>query len=170
MKILATAAAVALLATPTLAGDWTGAYVGGQVGWLDVEPDGFDSSDDTAYGLHAGYDYDFGNWVVGGELEYDWTDLAVAGGAANVDSVVRAKLKVGYDFGRTMAYAVAGAAEVDTTLGSETGGVYGIGLAVAVTDNLAISGELLRHDFSDIGGSGIGATADSYNLRASWRF
>ncbi|GGH17775.1 Opacity protein [Cribrihabitans marinus] len=162
-------APVAPAPAPNLGGDWTGAYIGGQIGQLDVEPEGAPDGDDVAYGVHGGYNYDFGRFVLGGEVDYDATDLDL-GGAASVDSVLRGKLKAGYDFGQVLAYVTGGAARADTSLGDETGEFYGLGVSYQVTDQWIVGAELLEHQFDDIGGSGIDADARSASVRASFRF
>ncbi|MEX0318253.1 MAG: outer membrane protein [Ruegeria sp.] len=154
---------------PYQGGDWTGAYLGGQIGQLDVDPSAGAGGDDVSYGLHAGYNYDFGRFVLGGEVDYDWTDIDL-GGAATVDSVLRGKVKAGYDFGRVLAYATGGVAQVDTSLGDETGEFYGVGLAYQMTPQWVLGAEVLEHQFDDIGGSGIGADATSASVRATFRF
>lgn len=170
MRTLIAAVTVAALATPTLAADWTGGYVGLGVGNTDVDAGSGLTGDDTSYGIHGGYDYDFGDFVVGGELEYDRADVSIGGGVANLDNVARLKFKGGYDFGPVLGYAVLGAARADSSLGNDTGLVYGVGVAYAVTEQFSISGELLRHDFDDFNNSGLDIEADSINLRASFRF
>ncbi|MFY0311124.1 outer membrane protein [Leisingera sp. D0M16] len=150
-------------------GDWTGFYLGGQIGQLDADATNGASGDDAAYGIHGGYNYDFGRFVLGGELDYDTTDLDLGGGAS-VDSVARAKLKAGYDFGNVLAYVTGGVAEADSSLGSETGEFYGVGLAYQVTDQWQIGGEVLEHEFDEFGSSGVGADATSVSLRASFKF
>ncbi|MGB7241585.1 MAG: porin [Sulfitobacter sp.] len=152
-------------------GDWGGFYGGLQLGRIDVDTDGGAvlSGDDALYGLHAGYNWDLGTWVVGVEADYDFTDVDL-GGAATVDSVARLKLRGGYDFGRTLVYATVGAARVDTSLGNETGEAYGLGVSYQLTDQWIVGGEYLAHNFDDINGSGVNADADTLSLRASFRF
>ncbi len=82
----------------TLNGDWTGFYAGLQLGYLDADATGGLEADDTTYGIHLGYDYDFGQFVLGGELDYDATSAEFAPGV-EIDSVTRAKLRFGYDAG-----------------------------------------------------------------------
>ncbi|MBY6065633.1 porin family protein [Leisingera aquaemixtae] len=149
-------------------GDWTGFYLGGQVGQLDADASNGASGDDTSYGVHAGYNHDFGRFVLGGELDYDATDLDLSG--ETIDSVARAKVKAGYDFGKVLAYVTGGVAEADTSVGSETGDFYGVGLAYQVTDQWQIGGEVLEHDFDEFGDSGVGGDATSVSLRASFKF
>jgi hypothetical protein len=150
-------------------GDWTGAYGGLQLGYADVDATGPADGDDYLYGLHLGYNYDFGTFVLGGELDYDFADIDL-NGAATVDSVARLKLRAGYDFGRTLAYVTAGAADVDTSLGSGSGTFYGIGVAYQVNGRYTVGAELLEHSFDDIGGSGVDADATTLTLRGSIRF
>ncbi len=153
----------------SMGGDWTGGYAGLGLGNLDVDGSGAADGDDFTYGVHGGYDYDFGRFVVGGELELDGTDVNL-GGAVDVDSVSRLKLRAGYDLGRTLVYATLGAAEVDTSLGSDTGTVGGIGVAYQINDRFYVGGELLEHRFENIGGSGVNADATSLSLRGGVRF
>lgn len=154
---------------PILGGDWTGFYGGFQLGYGDVDGTGTADGDDGLFGIHAGYDYDFGQWVVGGELEIDRGDIDL-GGAATVDGVNRLKLRGGYDLGRTLVYATAGIAQVDTSLGNETGEFLGLGVAYQATDRFIVSGEVLEHRFDDIAGSGVDADATTVSLRGSFRF
>jgi opacity protein-like surface antigen len=160
--------------TPTYAGgDWTGGYAGLQLGYADADATtagGLNlNGDDTTYGVHVGYNYDFGQWVVGGEVDYDSTDIDLAG-AATVDDVTRLKFKTGYDLGRTLVYATAGAAHVSTSIGDDTGAFGGLGMNYAVSDQFLIGGEVLYHDFSDIDGAGTDADATTVTLRGSFRF
>ncbi|MCE8009301.1 outer membrane beta-barrel protein [Aestuariivita sp.] len=169
--ILAAVAAGTLSAGPALAnGDWTGFYAGIQAGNLDVDTNIGASGDDTSYGVHAGYRWDFGQWVAGGEFEYDSTDVTLGAGAATVDEVMRLKGTIGFDIGRTLIYAAAGWAEVDTSLGSDDGAFVGLGLAYQVTPNTVLGLEVLEHDFNNINGSAVDADATSVSVRASFRF
>ncbi len=88
-----------------------------------------------------------------------------------MDRVMRLKATAGYDFGQTLVYLAAGTAEVDVDgLGNDWGGFFGLGAAYAVSPQAIIGLELLEHNFSNIGGSGINADAWSVNVRASWKF
>ncbi len=153
-------------------GDWTGFYTGLQLGYADADSaTGALDGSDTSYGFHAGYDYDFGKFVVGGELDYDKTDISLGGGAASIDSVARAKLRGGYDLGRTLVYGTAGYARADTSVGDEDGAFYGIGMAYQVTDRYQVGAELLEHKFDDVGGvAGNDIDATTFTVRGSLRF
>ncbi|MEL7126905.1 MAG: outer membrane beta-barrel protein [Pseudomonadota bacterium] len=150
-------------------GTWTGGYAGLQLGYGDVDGTGAADGDDYLLGVHAGYRYDFGTFVLGGELDYDTADIDL-NGAATVDSVARLKLQGGYDFGRTLAYFTAGVAEVDTSIGSESGEFYGIGFAYQINDQYTFGAELLEHEFDNIGGTGVAADATTLTVRGSIRF
>jgi hypothetical protein len=163
---------LALTTTSVFANDWSGFYAGAGIGNLEVDPTGgANKEDDTSYGVHAGYRLDSGQWVFGGEFEYDWSDIELVAGSVSVDRVMRLKATAGYDLGETLVYLAAGAAEVDVDgLGTEWGEFFGLGAAYAVSAQTILSLELLEHNFSNIGGSGTDADAWSVNLRASWRF
>ena len=170
--LAAGAAFLALSMTSAFADDWSGFYAGAGIGSLEVDTDvpGI-KENDTAYGIHAGYRFDAGQWVLGGEFEHDWTDIDLVPGAISVDRVMRLKATAGYDLGRTLVYLAAGTAKVNVDgLGDDWGGFYGLGAAYAVTPQANVSLELLEHNFSNIGGSGIDADAWSANVRASWKF
>ncbi|WP_375227989.1 outer membrane protein [Roseobacter sp. S98] len=155
-------------------GQWTGAYAGAQLGYGDVSGDGtLDGvdGDDTLYGVHLGYNYDFGAWVSGVEFDYDEADIDIGTGAATVEDVTRLKVKAGYDMGRWLPYATAGAARVNTTAGDDTGPFYGLGVAWQATERVTVGTELLRHNFSDLGNAaGADADATTLTVRASLRF
>ena len=162
-------AAPAPVAVVPQGGDWTGGYAGVQLGYGDVDGTGAADGDDVLYGVHIGYDYDFGTFVLGGELDYDGGDIDL-NGAATVDSVARLKLRAGYDFGPTLAYFTAGVADVDTSLGSESGEFYGIGAVYQINELYSVGAELLEHSFDDISGSGVDADATTFTVRGSIRF
>ncbi|MFK7835122.1 MAG: outer membrane protein [Sulfitobacter sp.] len=151
--------------------DWTGFYTGLQLGYADIGGDaGLDGSDNS-FGFHAGYDYDFGDYVIGGELDYDQTDVDLNAGAASIDSVARLKVKGGYDLGNTLIYATAGVARADTSVGDETGPFAGIGVSYKVTERYTVGAEVLEHRFDDVGGvAGNDVDATTITLRGSLRF
>ena len=153
---------------PDTGGEWGGFYSGLNLGAADLSTATGASGNDTTYGVHLGYDFDLGRLVLGGELEYDETDVDL--GAATVDNVARLKLRGGYDLGRTLVYATAGTARADTSLGSDTGGFAGVGVTYQINDRFRLGGELLEHRFNDVGGSGVDVDATTFNLRAQFRF
>jgi outer membrane immunogenic protein len=111
--------------------NWSGVYVGGQVGYafgsadytLEELESGFDYEHDPdgfIGGVYAGYNYQFTNGVVlGGEADIVWGDVedsSVAQGNDNfsattsIDWMGAARLRLGYAMGRFLPYVAAGVA------------------------------------------------------------
>lgn len=148
-------------------GDWQGGYAGLGLAYADVDGDGGTDAG-TVAGFHAGYRWDFGTQVVGIEADYGQSGIEIRD--EDVDHVLRLKGQYGRDFGRTMAYATAGAASADTSLGSGTGLMLGAGVDFALTPSLTLGAEVTYQDFEEFGESGSGAEAATAGLRASFRF
>ncbi|MFP7570572.1 outer membrane protein [Marivita sp. S2033] len=156
------------VAPAQIGGNWTGGYGGLSLGKAWVEDDNFDDSE-MVYGVHGGYDYDFGSFVLGGELDYQTgEDLNL--GAEDVDDVVRLKMRAGYDLDRTLVYGVVGAAQLNTDNFDDTGWVAGLGAEYLVTDNVSLGAEYLYHQFDDFDDTGNDIDADTFSLRANFRF
>lgn len=159
--------------TPVVAtgADWTGGYAGLSLGygWGD---DVANDSDDMVYGLFGGYDYDFGQFVLGGELEYSATDME--NDDMSIDDMTRLKVRAGYDMGSTLIYGVVGAvyanADIAGSSYSDTGVTYGIGMDYAVTDMINVGAELLQNDFDEFDDSGEDLSATTLGARVSFRF
>lgn len=149
--------------------DWTGYYVGVQLGYGDVDGSGL-SGDNTIFGFHSGYDHDFGDFVLGGEVDFDQTSINLNGGAATVDTVGRLKFKGGYDLGNTLIYGTVGYALANTSVGDEEAPFFGIGATYRLNDNYSIGAELLEHKFDDVGAPGTDLDATTLTIRGSLRF
>ncbi|SLN38582.1 hypothetical protein PSA7680_01910 [Pseudoruegeria aquimaris] len=168
------ATAAAFLAAPLSAqslDDFTGFYAGAQLGYGDVGTNAPGvSGDDWIGGIILGYDYDFGDWVIGGGIDYDWADINIAAGV-DVESVWRIKARGGYNWDNSLIYATAGYADAGTNaLGSSDGWLAGIGYEYRVRSDLSLGAELLYHEFDDFNGSGIDVDATTVQFRASYRF
>lgn len=154
-------------------GNWTGFSVGGQLGYGDVSTSGPAlSGSDYTYGLRAYYDYDFGDFVVGGGLQYDNTDIDL-GGVTAVDSVTRLGLRAGVDLGQNWVYGTAGFAQARTSsaaVGDSDGWFAGLGYEVFVVDNVTLGAEVLYHEFDDFDLSGLEADATTAALSVNFRF
>ena len=157
------------VAPAPMGGDWTGAYGGLSFGNLSAEADGGLDDDESIYGIYGGYDYDFGKFVVGGELDYQ-TGEDIELGGVEVDDIFRAKLRGGYDLGRTLVYGTVGAAQLGTNIGDDTGIVGGVGVEYMVTDQFSVGGEFLAHRFDDFDDTGLDIDANTVSLRGSFRF
>lgn len=157
--------------------DWTGFYAGAQLGFGTgkvVEPSRPDIKEDlTSYGLHVGYNHDFGQFVLGGELDFNKLDID------NVDDkadLTRLRLRAGYDMGRFMPYVTLGAAKLSGEAGavnvSETKATYGIGADFMATDRIIIGGEYTYQKWKDVSDTipNLDLDASMFQLRASYRF
>lgn len=158
-----------------MGGDWTGFYAGGSLGYADAT--GTDAFDDSptgiTYGAFAGYDYDFGSIVLGGELEISGFDVTEDTLGLDVDSVTRVKVRAGYDAGNALPYLTAGGAQLSTSGAvddSDTGYFYGAGLDYRIGGNLRVGGEVLQHRFEDYAGSGIDVDATTIGARVAFEF
>ena len=152
--------------------DWTGGYGGLQLGYADVDAGAGLTGDDMIGGLTAGYDWDFGNFVLGAGLDADIADLDVGSpAAATLARVYRLKVRGGYDLGNGLIYATAGGAGADVDgLGYDTGYFVGAGYEHMVTETISLGGEVLYHEFEDFKGSGLDVEATTFQVRANYRF
>jgi outer membrane immunogenic protein len=157
-------------------GEWGGFYAGAGIGYGDIgsSTDTLDG-DGILGGVQAGYRYDFGTAVVGGELEYDITDITL--GAADTDqlnSVARLKAMAGADLGRFLVYGTAGYAYADADVGgaalADDGWFAGLGADYALSDRLSVGAEALAHQFDDFDGSGVDLDATTVKARVNFRF
>lgn len=154
--------------------DWTGFYAGLQYNDGDAELSfgGASASEDfDGFGVHAGYNHDFGQYVLGGELAYN--DLGFDDGVDG--DLIQLRARAGVDLGRFMPYMTLGFARGSLDDGgvdvSETGVTYGVGGEYLVTDNFSVGLEYSRSDFSDVEGvDGLDLDTDMVQLRASFRF
>ncbi|MGI9368746.1 MAG: outer membrane protein [Ruegeria sp.] len=157
-------------ANPAWAEDWSGAYGGFSFGYTDADSSGNLGGDSAGFGGHVGYDYDFGEFVLGGELEYNWLSLDLGNAGGELDGVSSLKFRGGYEFGPTLGYIVLGASRANGSADSDTAAVYGIGVAYPISDRFVISGEALRQEFDNLNGQSSGTDVNTFNLRTTFRF
>jgi hypothetical protein len=156
-------------------GDWTGLYGGVSLGYGDVSGNVVlgDDINGTTYGIFAGYQRDVGNVVFGGELEWSgtqWTDDSIG---LDVDSVARAKFRVGYDAGAFLPYATIGAAQVATSGAvddDDNGMFYGLGVDYGMGNGVVVGAEILQHEFDNYADSGIDVSATTFTARVAYSF
>lgn len=163
--------------------DWTGAYGGIQLEYGDIDADttaGADvgDGDNAVYGVFGGYRYDFGNVVVGGELDLNFADIdledAAGTNVGNIESIYRLGAEVGYDAGPALIYATAGVAQATAELGGtdydDNGYFYGAGVDYLVTDQITLGAEVLQHEFEDFDSTGNDISATTFGINAAFRF
>jgi opacity protein-like surface antigen len=152
--------------TPVVLGsDWTGGYVGGSLGTGTWDL-GAASSDGANYGVHGGYDYDFGSFVLGGEVQYLGNDVTIGG--TSLDGVTRVKARLGYDAGPVLLYGVGGYGHASTSAGDTDGYVAGLGMDYRINDSFSVGAEYLHNDLGSVGGSEL--KGNTIEARASFRF
>lgn len=156
--------------------DWSGAYVGAQLGYGDIDSNGA-GLDGNGWlgGVHAGYRWDLGNWVAGTELSWDKAGIDVGAVAGDeLDNVAALKLTAGYEIGNSLVYGALGYAHANATVGgadvSDSGMVYGIGFDHALNDKWTVGGEVLEHKFDDFDGSGVDLDATTLKAKVAMRF
>ncbi len=156
-------------------GDWTGFYAGAQLGYGNATSNtsGVDGNGAIG-GVHAGYRYDFGRGVVGGEIDYNIANIESDLGNNSVDKVGRLKLMLGADLGRTLLYVTAGGARAEATVGGnsfyDNGYFAGVGVDYQLTDSFTVGGEVLGHRFDNFNDTGIDVKATTVQAKVAYRF
>ncbi|MTE00608.1 outer membrane beta-barrel protein [Paracoccus sp. YIM 132242] len=188
MKSFVYAAAVSLCASGSFAGGyvstggkplagvsqpsaqaWTGFYAGLHYGSGSVTAALGSISRDTdmdAFGLHAGYQHDFGQYVLGLELDHNRLDGDVGESA----DLTRLRARAGKGFGRVLPYLTVGGAYYTEPGYSDFGVTYGLGAEVLVTDRFVAGLEYTRQEVANVDGTGVDLTANILQARASFRF
>jgi outer membrane immunogenic protein len=147
--------------------DWSGFYAGAQLEYGDVDVSGALTEEGTGglAGIFAGYRYDLGSYVIGGEIDINAADIDLPAAGGSLETVSRIGLEAGFDAGPALFYGTVGAARATVDAGADTlagnGYFYGIGIDYAVTDQIVLGAELLQHEFEDfdnVTGRDVGAT------------
>lgn len=153
--------------TPVISSDWTGGYVGAQLGYGDYEL-GAASGNGASLGSFAGYDYDFGSVVAGGEVQYFGNDIAIGGTALN--QVTRVKGRLGYDAGNTLIYGTAGYSHAQSSAGDGDGYVAGVGMDYRFDNGVTVGAEYLYNEYDNFAGSGSDLKGNTIEARVGFRF
>ena len=123
-------------------------------------------------GLLGGYRMDFGQFVAGAELNYDWADIELGGGDS-LDNIARLKLIGGYDMGNALLYGTVAAVRADATIGgvgvNDNGWGAGLGVDYALSNSMTVGAELMEHRFDNFAG-GADVDATTVNARVGFRF
>jgi outer membrane immunogenic protein len=154
--------------------DWTGGYVGAQLGYGKASGSTAFDGNGAVGGFHAGYLYDMGQFVTGVELSHDFSNVDVNSGAGKVKGVTDLKLLAGADLGKTFVYATAGASRArlsdGVTTASDNGYVYGIGASYSLNDKWNVGGEILGHKYNDFNASGSDLDMTTVSAKVSYKF
>jgi outer membrane immunogenic protein len=146
--------------------NWTGVYLGinGGGAWGKSQWDGIDNFDISGglLGGTVGYNWQFGQVVVGAEGDVDWSSIkgttvvrCAAGCSTRNHWLATVRGRVGYVFNRFLPYLTAGLAvgDIDATVpglpaGSTTkaGWTVGGGVEVGIVSNVSVKAEYLYFD------------------------
>ncbi|WP_428515234.1 outer membrane protein [Roseovarius sp.] len=154
--------------------NWTGLYGGVQLGYNNLDSNISGGDETVIGGLFVGYDYDFGDFVLGSSIDYDFTDAEVSTAPnpqVDLENIFRAKLRAGYKLGNGLIYGTGGYAKAFTdNLGDDDGYFVGAGYETMVTDNFSLGGELLYHEFDNFNGTNADVEPTTVQLRGTFRF
>lgn len=185
---------VTVIETPAPS-NWGGLYLGGVYSLNSGTGDYFapasaslgNTLSGPLYGGFAGYNFQRGSLVFGGEIAYqvgaiafDWP-LGV--NTAEITNLLDAKARAGFSAGKVLVYGVAGftSGQYEETSGgpptdsvSFTGFSYGAGVEMKVGENMIVGLEYLNRELSgpydnDPTGS-VDLHLDSIQFRVGWQF
>ncbi|WP_224814650.1 outer membrane protein [Hasllibacter sp. MH4015] len=160
---------------------WDGWYGGLQLTYGQGEIDTPPAADieGNLYGIFLGYRYDMGDFVLGGELDYEHGSVALdAPGDTEVDWIFRSAVELGYDAGNLLPYATVGVATAHFTDPTPPAGFdatslgyfAGVGLDYAISERFTVGAEVLFHQF-DEGPSATSSTSlQTLSVNAAFRF
>lgn len=157
---------------PAAVGDWTGAYVGGHIGWVSgnvdwelvPQPGPADSYgiDGWLLGAQAGYNWQVDTFVLGiegdvslGDVTSDLDETGFIERQVNWEASLRARAGVTFD--AILLYATAGVAALNTTselfgvlddTQTHVGWTVGAGIEAMVAENVSAK---LEYRYSDYG-------------------
>lgn len=171
---------------PVAVHDWSGAYVGlsygTATGEVQFNPGSFSEfTDGNVAGAHAGYLFQRGAFVYGGEVAYgEVSDVFYPGFDAEdgLDYVLDLKAKAGFAANRALFYGVVGYSQstlyVDGGVWEMDGVSIGAGVDFAMTERLTVGLEYLSRDVSALPtGGGVNeanTTVDTLSLRLGLSF
>jgi len=151
--------------------DWTGFYIGAQVGYAwgnahyndGVFARNYDI-DGVIGGLYAGYNAQIGNWVLGLETDFNATGVKGNDSLAPIDETDARwagsfRARAGYAWDRTLLYVTGGLAYAslkhmastgETNSKTHLGWTIGAGLEYAATQNILLRGEYRYSDYEKL--------------------
>lgn len=167
-----TAAAAPALAPA--ANDWAGFYLGAEYGGYSATETLLGNIDDETFGMFAGYNFQNGAMVFGGELAYsagNYNNGAFAGDMSALDLKARA----GYAFGSALVYGFVGGSYLELDDGiavaDYSGLNYGAGISYQLNNGMTLGLEYMERDLDGNGiASGNVLTASSVAARVGWQF
>lgn len=170
--------------------DWSGYYAGASYSFDTADFAAFNpvgtplftnTHEGSLYGGFAGYNFQRGNLVFGGEVAYSIGDITGAPTGilgATIDQMLDLKARAGYTFGSALVYGVAGGSfghYSDQTVNIDFSGFnYGLGLEYKFNDHFFAGVEYLIRDVSGDTDVLLGSYGEidirSIQIRAGWVF
>lgn len=169
--------------------DWSGPYAGlfvadegGSQQYYDndVARPGSIDLDGTMGGVFAGYNFQFGAWVVGPEVELASADVRFDGNGFNHKRFFDLRVRGGYAFGSTLAYAAVGYSQSIWEEGSiedlDTDGYsLALGIEHRLSDQYFLGAEIMKRridsdNFVSLPDARFESDFTAVRLRAGIRF
>ena len=184
--VVVAASPVVMATAPVASYDWSGPYLGlgygstsADVNFSSTGPFDFDSG--SVASIYAGYLFQRGSIVYGGELSYGAVSkTGIVGSLDNeIDRVTDLKGRLGYAMDRFQVYGVVGYSmaryvEPGFSEFKVDGFAYGIGAEYAISTNASIGIDYLARNLSGDSSAVPGTTGDfdlnTVSLRPSFRF
>ena len=131
-----------------------------------------------ALSLHAGYNLQFNDFVVGAEADYinmvsNFKVLPTfIPSDLTVNTLASARLRLGYSLGSFLPFITGGVAYATTNIrGLEGYGVVGgVGVDYKVNETFVLGAQYMKYNFKDFGGDPVEVDADIFNVRLSAQF
>ena len=166
---------------PAPAFDWAGAYGGLSYSAITSEvtvnatPPSFNMPSEGAAGVFFGYNWQRGNFVYGGEVNYSAFEGLYTGTVNTQRDSLELRARVGYAMDRVLVYGFVGAAQSTITspgIGYRQNGYsFGVGVQAHVGRNVFVGVEASRRDVSGAVPAGTAASLiDALSLRVGYQF
>lgn len=168
--------------------DWSGLYVGVQAGYgtgtivVPSNVTAFQTADGDGflYGVHLGYNFDLGNFVLGAEIDYNLASITFEEGffggteTPEITDLAHLKARVGYDLGSALVYGVGGiaAATIVGVAGADTDTGYfaGLGAEYRIGSDWSVGAEYLFHQFEEFDDTIFDLDLQTIQARVSYHF
>lgn len=156
---------------PVVANDWTGGYVGAQLGY--GKPDEALTTDGAFGGVHAGYIQDYGRYAIGGEVAYNGADMD-SDAAGKVKDFTDVKLIAGVPYGKWLPYGTIGAsyvrADINGDSKSDTLPMVGVGVKYQLNDQWLLGAEAAYRKGNGFDGTGEDLNLPTIGANVAFRF
>lgn len=158
---------------------WTGYYYGANALYGMGTPTGTGDISGPQFGLVVGGRVDFGDFVVGVEVEHTQGNIGLSGSTArNLSRLFNVGVELGYDAGDFLPYAtvgMSGARFIEPVIlpnfdASGLGVFYGIGVDYRLSDTVTVGAEVVQHRFTDFPLPNTDLDLNTFSLTAAYRF